>query len=56
LKRTIPIIVHTSKDLSSQEAEELASLGALIYPKREFSSEEGSKELREVLVAAGIGT
>jgi len=56
LKRTIPIIVHTSKDLSSQEVEELASLGASIYPKREFSSKEGSKDLREVLAAAGIGT
>jgi len=54
-KRTIPIIVHTSKDLSSQELEELANLGAMVYPKREFSSDEASKKLREVLAAAGIG-
>jgi len=55
LKRAMPVIVHTSKDLSPQELQELAALGTLIYPKREFSSDEGSKRLLEVLAAAGIG-
>lgn len=55
MKKGIPIIVHTSKDLSSHEVEELTNLGALIYPKRELSSKEASKKLQEVLSAAGIG-
>jgi signal transduction histidine kinase/CheY-like chemotaxis protein len=54
-KRVLPIIVHTSKNLSLQEIEELNKSGALIYPKREFSSAEGSDRLREILAAAGIG-
>jgi CheY-like chemotaxis protein len=53
--RDVRIIVHTSKDLSPQEQDEIADLGALIYPKREFSSHEGAETLREVLAAAGIG-
>jgi signal transduction histidine kinase/DNA-binding response OmpR family regulator len=55
VKRDIPIIIHSSKDLSPAETEELISLGALIYPKREFNSPEGSERLREVLAVAGIG-
>jgi signal transduction histidine kinase/CheY-like chemotaxis protein len=51
----VPVIVHSSKDLSSQELEELSKLGAVIYPKREFSSNEGVGRLREVLSTAGIG-
>ena len=53
--KTTPVIVHTSKDLSEEEAGELTDLGAVIYPKREFSSNEGSERLREVLAIAGIG-
>ena len=55
-KRLIPVIVHTSKDLSPQEIKELTNLGAVLYPKREFSSNEGSNSLREILAAAGIGS
>jgi signal transduction histidine kinase/DNA-binding response OmpR family regulator len=51
---TIPVIVHTSKDLSPQETGSLTDLGAVIYPKREFSSHEGSLRLREVLATAGF--
>ena len=51
----VPVIVHSSKDLSLQELEELSRLGAVIYPKREFSSNEGVDRLREVLGTAGIG-
>jgi signal transduction histidine kinase/CheY-like chemotaxis protein len=53
--KTTPVVVHTSKDLSEEEAGELTALGAVIYPKREFSSNEGSERLREVLAIAGIG-
>ena len=52
--KNIPVIVHTSKDLSPQEAESLAHLGAIIYPKREFSSSEGPEKLKEVLATAGF--
>ena len=51
---SIPVIVHTSKDLSPQEADSLTDLGAVIYPKREFSSTEGSGKLKEVLATAGF--
>jgi CheY-like chemotaxis protein len=53
--RTTPVVIHTSKDLSPEEVGELSDLGAVIYPKREFSSNEGSERLREVLTTAGIG-
>jgi signal transduction histidine kinase/DNA-binding response OmpR family regulator len=55
VKTTTPVIVHSSKDLSSQETDDLVSMGALIFPKRDLSSESGSEKLREVLTAAGIG-
>jgi len=52
--KSIPVIVHTSKDLSPQEVDSLMDLGALIYPKREFSSTEGSGRLKEILATAGF--
>ncbi len=55
LKRTIPIIVHSSKDLSQEETAELASLGALSFTKREFSEDLDSEKLRQLLAASGIG-
>jgi hypothetical protein len=55
-KRTMPVIIHTSQDLSSREMDELKSLGALIYSKRKFSSKEGPEKLREVMTNAGIGS
>jgi signal transduction histidine kinase/CheY-like chemotaxis protein len=51
---SIPVIVHTSKDLSPQEADSLTDLGAVIYHKREFTSTEGSGKLKEVLATAGF--
>jgi CheY-like chemotaxis protein len=53
-KRTVPVIIHTSKDLTPQEKDELSKMGALIYLKREFSSQGGSERLREVIASAGI--
>jgi signal transduction histidine kinase/CheY-like chemotaxis protein len=54
LTGSLPVIVHTSKDLSPQEADSLTNLGAVIFPKREFSSAEGSAKLKEVLATAGF--
>jgi signal transduction histidine kinase/DNA-binding response OmpR family regulator len=51
----LPVIIHTSKDLSPEEVKDLSMLGAVIYPKREFSSNEGEEGLRKVLSTAGIG-
>ena len=50
-----PVIVHSSKDLSPRETDDLKSMGALIFPKREFSSDFGSERLHELLAVAGIG-
>ena len=55
-RKAVPVIIHTSKDLSPQEEDELRSLGALIYFKREFSSKDGPQRLREVIASAGIGS
>jgi signal transduction histidine kinase/CheY-like chemotaxis protein len=52
--KLLPVIVHTSKDLSSEEIADLSNQGAVVYPKREFS-EEGPDRLREILANAGIG-
>jgi signal transduction histidine kinase/DNA-binding response OmpR family regulator len=50
------VIVHTSKDLTRQEAAELAEMKATIFPKQAFDPETSSDKLREVLEAAGIGS
>jgi signal transduction histidine kinase/DNA-binding response OmpR family regulator len=50
-----PVIVHSSQDLSARETDDLASMGAFIFPKKDFSSEFGSQRLRELLTLTGIG-
>lgn len=50
-----PVIVHSSKDLTARETDDLTSMGALIFPKRDFSSDFGSERLHELLAVAGIG-
>lgn len=52
---TMRVVVHTSKDLSKQEAVELAEKKAIIFPKQAFNGEGSPEKLREVLEAAGIG-
>ena len=54
LKKSIPVIIHSSKDLTPAEVGELKALGAIIFAKREFKSVEGSESLREVLGVARI--
>jgi signal transduction histidine kinase/DNA-binding response OmpR family regulator len=49
-----PVIIHSSKELSNRELEEIASLGAYSFPKREFSGGSGAEKLRELLSIAGI--
>lgn len=55
IRTSPPVIVHSSKDLSAREIEDLASMGAFIFPKGNFSSEFGSERLRELLTLTGIG-
>jgi CheY-like chemotaxis protein len=54
LKHSIPVIVHSSKELSAREADDLAGMGAFIFPKQDFSSDSGSERLRDMLAAAGL--
>lgn len=52
---SMPIIIHSSKDLSARERDELGTLGALSFSKGDFSADTGIDRLREVLALAGIG-
>ena len=53
--KELPVIIHSSMELSEPELSELGNVGALILTKHEFSSEDGPERLRAVLAAAGIG-
>lgn len=53
--QSIPVVMHTLKDLSNQEREAISRLGAFVFPKQEFRAGEGTQKLSEVLVVAGIG-
>jgi signal transduction histidine kinase/CheY-like chemotaxis protein len=55
LTRAIPVVVHTSKDLSAQELAMLANMRALVYPKQAFSSGKDLDTLRQILDSAGTG-
>ena len=55
-KKTMPVIIHTSKALSHMETDELKSLGAFLYSKHEFSGDDQKQRLREVIASAGIGS
>jgi CheY-like chemotaxis protein len=53
--KDIPVVIHTSKELSAQEVEYLSSMGAVIFPKREFGGDSSVEKLREILATVGIG-
>jgi CheY-like chemotaxis protein len=54
LTRDMPVIIHSSKMLSSGELDILMSAGAILYPKEAFGSEESLGRLHEALKAAGL--
>jgi CheY-like chemotaxis protein len=54
--KSIPVIIHSSKDFSSQEAEVISDSGAFVYSKQAFSAEDGPRGLLELLESAGIGS
>ncbi|MGC1299777.1 MAG: response regulator, partial [Alloacidobacterium sp.] len=53
--KDIPVVIHTSKELTAQEVEHLSGMGAVIFPKREFGGDRSTEKLREILATAGIG-
>jgi len=55
LTKEMPVIIHSSKTLSSDEIKILSNGGAVIYPKEEFGSKESLARLHEALKAAGLG-
>jgi signal transduction histidine kinase/CheY-like chemotaxis protein len=52
--KSLPVIIHTSKSLSSQETNLIASMGAILYTKRQIPA-EGDPGLSDVILAAGLG-
>lgn len=53
--KLIPVIVHSSRELSSQERKTLSDFDALLYPKQAFKGEGGARGLLQVLEIAGVG-
>jgi DNA-binding response OmpR family regulator len=53
--RTIPVIVHSSRELSKQERSLIAGFDALIYSKQSFTEQGGPQGLVDLLQATGIG-
>ena len=52
--RSLPVIVHSSREFSSEEKKSLSDSEALLYPKRASQKEGVSSGLLEVLQTAGI--
>ena len=53
--KEMPVIIHSSKDLSAQEIGALSDMGAWIYPKQALEEQESSDRLRNILRVAGVG-
>jgi len=54
LSKEIPVIVHSSRQLSHQERTSLITSDALIYSKDEFNRQGGPEELVNLIHSAGI--
>jgi signal transduction histidine kinase/CheY-like chemotaxis protein len=52
--KEIPVIIHSSKELSNQERTILSESRAFLYPKHTFIAETSSDNLAQVLEAAGL--
>jgi CheY-like chemotaxis protein len=53
--RSIPVIVHTSKDLGDEERRRLSQEAAAILNKQSLSREVAIARIREALIQAGVG-
>jgi len=54
--KAIPVIIHSSRELSSQEMNLISDEHAFIYSKHQFNEEGGSQGLLKLLGATGIGS
>ena len=54
--KDMPVVIHSSKSLSSAEIDSLTKAGAVIYPKEVFGSPESLGRLHQALSAAGLET
>src|SRR5262249_5243491 len=52
--KNIPVIIHSSKNLSAQELNLIAGMSVTNYPKRALATEESTSALRNALKMAGI--
>jgi signal transduction histidine kinase/CheY-like chemotaxis protein len=52
--KNIPVIIHSSKNLSVQELNLIAGMSVTNYPKRALATEESTSALRNALKMAGI--
>lgn len=50
----VPVIIHSSRDLSKAEQKLLSEPGTFLYSKQSFSSEGGAQGLLQLLESAGI--
>ncbi|AEU38254.1 ATP-binding protein [Granulicella mallensis] len=53
--KAIPVIVHSSRELSNQDRKLLLDSFTFFYPKQAFSGEGGPRGLLQVLESTGIG-
>ena len=53
--KAIPVIVHSSRELSKQERSLIADFDALIYSKQSFTARGGPQGLVDLLATTGIG-
>ena len=51
---TLPVIVHTSKQLTSEETRAIAHLDGVLFPKSELRESDVQERLRVVLSKAGV--
>jgi CheY-like chemotaxis protein len=52
--KQIPVIIHSSRDLSKAEQKLLADPGTFLFSKQSYSSEGGAQGLLQLLESAGI--
>ncbi len=52
--RSLPVIIHSSREFSSDERKTLSNSGAFLYPKQAPNSTTSPSSLLEILQAAGI--
>ncbi|HEV2275124.1 MAG TPA: response regulator, partial [Acidobacteriaceae bacterium] len=52
--KAISVLVHTSKEISTQESQYLIQMNAVFFPKQPIGDQVSSEQLREALASAGM--